>query len=153
MVRFAADLEYHLFMNATPAAWMKDPITLGNWLATRVKFAKNTAERLNQISRVDAICWYLAQVGCLATRADIVAFATAFRTMSGTVGCYSLLNTCYGGVGRDFSGAKFNGGYYSSNNYGPLAPLYRPFKANYSPTVNGIRRAARVQDHLNGSVV
>jgi hypothetical protein len=131
---------------------MKDPTVLGNWLAARVKFAAHTSARLNKVSRVDAICWYLTHVGCLATRADIITFATAFRTTSGEVGCYSLLNTCYGGVGRDFSGAKFGGGYRCGNNYGPLAPLYRPFKAQYSPTLDGVRRGANVQDLLNGSL-
>ncbi len=138
-------------MNATPPAWMKSPETLGNWLAARVKFAKNTAERLNQVSRVDAICWFLTQVGCLATSKDIKVFATAFRGTEGKVGCCSLLNSCYGGVGEDFSGEIRRGGYYSSRNYGQLAPLFRPYKHSYSPTIAGVRRAARVQNYLDGS--
>lgn len=144
---------------------------LGNWLGARVRFAKNTAERLNQVSRVDAICWYLTQVACLATAKDIKVFATAFRGFHSTtktwdrvaqkeivntqalVGCCSLLNTCYGGVGQDFTGRPFNGGYRRSGlNYGPVSPLYRPYKGSYAPTIGGIRRSARVQTHLNGSV-
>lgn len=135
-------------MNAPPA-WMKDPEVLGNWLATRTKFAKNTSERLHQVSRVDAICWYLTRVGCLATSKDIKRFATAFRTEAGKVGCCSLLNSCYGGVGRDFTGELGRGGYRSAHNYGPVAPLYRPYPRSYSPTIAGLRRAARVQDLLN----
>jgi len=132
----------------TPPAWMKDPEVLGNWLAARTKFAKNTAERLNQVSRVDAICWYLVQVGCLSTSKDIKRFATAFRGDGGHVGCCSLLNSCYGGVGTDFSGELGRRGHYSAHNYGPRAPLYRPFKHSYSPTVAGLVRAERVRVHL-----
>lgn len=134
-------------MNATPPAWMKDPEVLGNWLATRTKYAGKTTPRLNRVSRVDAICWYLTCVGGLATRADIKAFATAFRTTGGEVLCASLLNLCYGGVGKDFSGTKWRG-----YNYGSVAPLYRPFKAQYAPTVDGVRRGAEVQNLLNSSL-
>lgn len=137
-------------MNAPPA-WMHDPEVLGNWLAVRLKFAKNTAERMMQVSRVDAICWYLTlpQVGCLATRDCIKKFATAFRTEDGVVLCSSLLNACYGGVSQSFDGSLGN---WRHGNYGRLAPLYRPFKAQYSPTIDGVRRGARVQSLLNGSV-
>ncbi len=145
----------------TPPSWMRDPAVLGNWLATRVKFAKNTVERFNQVSRVDAICWFLAQVGHLATAKDIKTFATAFRGLyhrdgkPARSGCYSLLNTCYGGVGKDFNGRPHGTWGSDTNrykNYGPVSPLYRPYRGSYSPTIGGIRRAARVQAHLDGSL-
>ena len=140
-------------MNAPPH-WMKDPVTLGNWLATRVKFAKNTSERLNQVSRVDAVCWFLTlQVDFVAASKDIKLFAGAFAAQEDSPrnGCCSLLNSCYGGVGKNFSG-EMGPRYFNPRNYGPVAPLYRPAKHFYSPTVNGVQRAARVSRLLNGSV-
>lgn len=34
------------------------PEGMGNFLRVYAKYAKNTSERLKQISRVDAVCWY-----------------------------------------------------------------------------------------------
>ena len=162
-------------MNSYPPSWMRDPEVFGNWLLARVRFAKNTSERLGRVSRCDAICWFLTQVGHLAKAKDVKKFATAFRGRFATThkydhikqthtvdtealdGCYSLLNTCYGGVGRDFSGKPY-ATWYSGNSenaykhYGEIAPLYRPFKAHYSPTVGGMRRAARVQTMLDAII-
>lgn len=157
--------------DATPPTWMKDADVLGNWLAARVKFAKNTSERLGQVARVDAVCWYLAIVGTAKPK-QVKLFATAFRGFQGLgqkcavdpktgkvasydamglVGCCSLLNTCYGGVGKDFSGAT-HATWGNENNrykhYGKIAPLYRPMPRTYAITVDGCRRAARVQDML-----
>lgn len=128
---------------------MKDPVVLGNWLATRVKFSKNTSERLGLVSRVDAVCWYLVQQrDFVATSKDIKLFAGAFKATSAEKNtCCSLLNTCYGGVSNDFSGEHRWG-----SNYGRVAPLFRPFKHNYSPTRGGLHRAARVQALLDGSL-
>lgn len=129
---------------------MKDPEVLGNWLATRTKYATNggTSERLRHVSRVDAVCWFLTlRVDYTAHTRDIKKFATAFRT-TGTTACCSLLNSCYGGVALDFSG-EIGQRDYCPKNYGRLAPLFRPYKYNYAPTVSGMQRAARVQALLD----
>lgn len=62
--------------------------------------------------------------------------------------CCSLLNSCYGGVALDFSG-EIGQRDYCPKNYGRLAPLFRPYKYNYAPTVSGMQRAARVQALLD----
>jgi hypothetical protein len=157
----------------TPPSWMRTPEVLGNWLAARTSFAKNTSERLNQVSRVDAICWFITQVGHYATAKDIKRFATAFRGFfshtwkydrkknknicnpQALVACSSLLNSCYGGVGKDFGGQLYPTWYGKGENsykhYGDVAPLYRPIHGNYSPTIGGLRRSARVQEMLDSN--
>jgi hypothetical protein len=136
------------------------PETLGEFLRSKAKHAKNTCERKGQISRVDGVCWFLSKVSHASPR-EIKRFVTAFKgfmseyshydrktrvhsTKSGVERCCSLLNSCYGGVGKDFTGVKFRG-----HNYGDIAPLYRPLPRTYALTIAGIHRAARVQDYIN----
>jgi hypothetical protein len=125
------------------------PETLGELLRSRATYAKNTCERKRQISRVDAVCWFLSHVQMASAR-EVKRFATAFKgrmctysTRKGSVKdverCYALLNICYGGVGKDITGTRFRG-----HQYGPLSPLYRPQPRHYAITVAGARRAERV---------
>ena len=147
------------------------PEDYGRWLASCVKSAHASSERLNQVGRCDAICWYLSQVGYVAKAKDVKRFATAFRGFFATKRmwnhetksygdirevldmCYSLLNICYGGVSSDFSGKPFASWHGNGENgykhYGSVAPLWRPSRGLYSPTIGGLRRAARVQSMLD----
>lgn len=131
------------------------PETLGNLLRSRATHAKNTCEAKRQISRVDAVCWFLSQVQMASAR-EVKRFVTAFKgrlswystrrgdgTVHGVERCYALLNTCYGGVGRDITGARYRG-----DHYGPLSPLYRPQPRHYAITVAGVTRAERVAAFL-----
>lgn len=150
-------------MKNTVPDWMKDAEVLGHWLAARASYAKNTSERLGQVSRVDAICWFLSKVE-LATARDVKRFATAFKGRMSTVErrnrrtgkrtthqiyepCYALLNTAYGGVGMDVLGKLRT--CMSGSSYGPRAPLYRPVPKHYAATVDGLRRAERVQSYIS----
>jgi hypothetical protein len=138
---------------------MKDPEVLGNWLAARLRYGKATSERLTQASRVDSICWFLIQVGCLAKPKDIKKFVAAFKSYRGhykySEPCYSLLNNCYGGVGQDFTGRSFGTWGRNENSYkhyGPTSPLYRPMPRHYAPTISGLYRAEHVQAMLDANV-
>lgn len=135
------------------------PETLGEFLRARAKYAKNTSEAKRQISRVDAVCWFLSHVQMARAR-EVKRFVTAFKgempsysyfdrrtRMHGVrkdvERCYALLNISYGGVGKDITGARFRG-----DHYGPLSPLYRPQPRHYAITVAGARRATRVAAFL-----
>jgi len=139
------------------------PEALGEFLRSKAKYAKNTCERKGQISRVDALCWYLSYVSHASSR-DVKVFMTAFKgcmpmystwdrvtkthTMKPSLErAYALLNTAYGGVGYGFEGHVRP--CYSGAKYGPVAPLYRPLPRTYAITVNGVQRARRVQDFID----
>lgn len=139
-------------MNDTPEA-------LGELLRSRAAHAKNTCEAKRQISRVDAVCWFLSHVQMASAR-EVKRFVTAFkgcmsqytlydrvtrthRLVDDVERCYALLNICYGGVGRDITGTRYRG-----DHYGPLSPLYRPQPRHYAITVAGARRAERVASFL-----
>jgi len=160
-------------MNSYPPSWVRAPEVLGEWLASHVRSAHNTNERLGHVARADAVCWFLCQVGYLAKAKDVKRFATAFRGRFAVVRtwdpvgrkivvnvealdmCYSLLNTCYGGVSRDFGGqpcVTWGGKENNYKHYGVVAPLYRSIPRHYSPTIGGLRRAARVQSMLDAIV-
>jgi hypothetical protein len=138
------------------------PETLGNLLRSRATHAKNTCEAKRQISRVDAVCWFLSQVHMASAR-EVKRFVTAFKgrmsryshydrrakkhgVREGFEQCYALLNTAYGGVGMDVLGTQRT--CYTGSHYGPVAPLYRPQPRHYSITVAGARRAERVAAFL-----
>lgn len=142
------------------------PEALGEFLRARAKYAKNTCERKGQISRVDALCWYLAHVSHASSR-DVKRFMTAFKgsmslytvydyntrtrtTKPDLERAYALLNLAYGGVGYGFEGRVRP--CMSGAKYGPVAPLYRPLPRTYAITVNGVQRAKRVQDYLDRAV-
>jgi hypothetical protein len=139
------------------------PVALATLLRTQVKFAKNTSERLSQVSRVDAICWFLSRVSH-ATAKDVKLFATTFKgrptiistwsQKTGTLACRevndpccSLLNLAYGGVGVGFEGKPQP--CLAGSNYGPVSPLYRPLPRHYAATISGLQRAARVEAILD----
>lgn len=139
------------------------PEGYGNFLRARARYAKNTSERLGQISRVDALCWYLSKVNH-ATSLEVKRFMTAFKghmpeysvynrktrehkVVKGLERAYALLNTCYGGVGKDFQGTLWHS--YGDPHYGPRAPLYRPLPRMYAATIAGLSRASRVERYLD----
>lgn len=141
------------------------PEALGEFLRSRAKHAKNTCERKDQLSRIDATCWYLSKVNH-ATARDVKRFITAFKGVSytyrrrmrvngvfvtkkweGSEPAYSMLNTAYGGVGLDFQGTLRT--CRTGAHYGDRAPLYRPLPRHYAVTIAGIQRAARVQSYLD----
>lgn len=139
------------------------PESFGEFLRSRARYAKNTSERLRQVSRVDALCWYLSKVSH-ATSREVKRFMTAFKghmpvysrynhktrqtiTKPDLERAYALLNIAYGGVGMDFNGKLSV--CMSGPKYGPVAPLYRPLPKYYAVTVAGLRRASRVQAYLD----
>lgn len=141
------------------------PEALGEFLRSRAAYAKNTSERLRQVSRIDATCWYLSNVSH-ATAREVKRFITAFKgrkhtyrryarvngqfitkKWEGPEPAYAMLNTAYGGVGMDFQGKLRT--CWTGSHYGPVAPLYRPLPRHYANTVAGLRRAARVQAYLD----
>lgn len=145
------------------------PETLGEFLRSRAKYAKNTCERKGQVSRIDATCWYLSRVSH-ATAREVKRFISAFKgttftysrcvrkgdtyvtkTWDGPEPAWSMLNTAYGGVGFGFEGKPRP--CWSGCHYGPIAPLYRPLPRHYAITVNGVQRARRVQDFLDAASV
>jgi hypothetical protein len=134
------------------------PETLGNLLRSHATHAKNTCEAKRQISRVDAVCWFLSKVS-MASAKEVKRFVTAFKgkpswyskrrgsgTDQGVERCYALLNTAYGGVGMDVLGTQRV--CFSGSHYGPVSPLYRPQPRHYAITVAGARRAERVEAFL-----
>lgn len=149
------------------------PETFGRFLRTHARYAKKTCERKGQVSRIDAVCWYLAQVTHASSR-DVKRFMTAFKgkghtyrryvpnpayvkggeqprfltkTWEGPEPAYSMLNAAYGGVGYGFEGRVSP--CMTGTHYGPVAPLYRPLPRTYAITVGGIARARRVQDYID----
>lgn len=141
------------------------PEALGDFLRSRAKYAKNTSERLGQVSRVDATCWYLSRVNHASSR-EVKRFITAFKgglqeysrydrktkthgVVKDVERAYAMLNTAYGGVGMDFQGTLRV--CLSGPHYGPRAPLYRPLPRTYAATVAGLERAARVERYLSAA--
>jgi len=150
----------------------RTPEWFGELLRTKARYAKNTCERKDQISRVDAVCWFLCQVK-LASARDVKRFMTAFKGKVYTYRCrsrrladgsiqsrftkvglepaYAMLNTAYGGVGMGFEGRLRT--CMTGSHYGPVSPLYRPIPRHYAVTIGGIKRAERVQKFLNSKNV
>jgi hypothetical protein len=141
------------------------PEALGQFLKDRAKYAKNTCERLSQVSRIDATCWYLSRVNHASAR-DVKRFITAFKgsghtysrrvregekyvtkSWEGPEPAWSMLNTAYGGVGEGFAGKLRC--CWSGPHYGERAPLYRPLPRTYAVTIAGLERASRVQRYLD----
>lgn len=136
-------------------------------LQSNLKHARRTRESRLEVSRVDATCWYLSQV-FVASAKEVKRFLTAFKgkmhtysqgrmdqngqwlikTWAGLEPAYALLNISYGGVGKDFLGTLLVRRHQS--HYGQFAPLFRPRPQHYAPTIDGFRRAERVNSLLEG---
>ncbi len=164
-----------------PADTIAEVVSLATSLSSRLTVRKNTSSRLKQVSRADAVCWFIVKRGGLVSAREIKLFVTEAMARRNVtryryvkkVGvdccvadrdpqtgklvrltclepCSALLNTCYGGVGKDVSGELTHTWYSGKGenvykHYGPVAPLWRPKRGWYAPTVGGFQRSARVE--------